>query len=176
MLHEFRSYESLFVLQSLTRQCFCSGTGYLARRASIDQIGGYPELSIQEDFLTSIFLWAAGWQTVLVPGFLQWGCTAGSFPGYLRTRQRWAAGFISLAQCLSSPSAHNVDPAARLNVVLFSIIDSSTALMWTACMFFSHRSQCSKRHSYSPKVIGVFLVWRRWTSCAKAYIKPPSLH
>ena len=125
----------LVQLQNLKGQAPCTGTGFVVRRSALDEIDGFPEDSVSEDILTSALLCCAGWQTVYVPGALQWGLAADSMADFLRQRPRWTAGFLSIATYLSFP------PRKLPSSVRFSpgywgmgIIEASTAVMWTIAM------------------------------------------
>ena len=125
----------LVQLQNLKGQAPCTGTGFVVRRSALDEINGFAEDSVSEDILTSALLCCAGWQTIYVPGALQWGLSADSMADFLRQRPRWTAGFLSITVYLSFP------PRKLPSTVRFSpgywgmgIIEASAALMWTIAM------------------------------------------
>ena len=127
----------LVQLQNLKGQAPCTGTGFVVRRSALDEISGFPEDCVSEDILTSALLCCAGWQTVYVPGALQWGLAADSMADFLRQRPRWTAGFLSISVYLSFP------PRKLPSIVRFSpgywgmgIIEATSALMWTIAMLF----------------------------------------
>ena len=76
------------------------GTGYVARRLAIDDIGGIPEDAVAEDWAASMKLNRAGWEIVYVQKSLQWGLVPDSFAGHLRQRRRWQEGIISTGDVL----------------------------------------------------------------------------
>ena len=125
----------LVQLQNLKGQAPCTGTGFVVRRSALDEIGGFSEDSVSEDILTSALLCCTGWQTVYVPGALQWGLAADSMADFLRQRPRWTAGFLSISVYLGFP------PRKLPSSVRFSpgywgmgIIEASAALTWTIAM------------------------------------------
>ena len=134
MVVDLHSIESLINLQDFTNESFCTGSGFVVRRAALDQIKGFPEESLQEDLLTSIVLSAFGWQTVYVPCSLQWGLAANTFSGWIKQRQRWAAGIISISQYLCSPGARKLPFATRLIGALWGLIDGSASFIWSISM------------------------------------------
>ena len=134
MTHDIKTIESLVALQDYANEAFCTGSGFVIRRIALDQIKGFPEDSLQEDILTSVNLSACGWQTVYVKVSLQWGLAANSFADWIRQRQRWAAGILSVSQHLCSARSQNLPRAARLSGALWGFVDGSASLFWTVSM------------------------------------------
>lgn len=97
----FQSTESQFVLDEPVRNRFsgawCSGSGFLARRAAIESIGGFPDTSLSEDILCSMKLNAAGWRVIFVNEKLQWGLMPDSIDSHAEQRRRWAVGSVQNA-------------------------------------------------------------------------------
>lgn len=92
------------------------GSGYVARRDAIAQIGGMPEDAIVEDFVASVKLHLAGWKICYINEQLQWGWMPDSFAGHLKQRRRWQAGVLALGDNLRqvlSRSSH-MEPILRL--------------------------------------------------------------
>ncbi|KAJ3051657.1 hypothetical protein HK097_007334 [Rhizophlyctis rosea] len=69
---------------------WCSGSGYVARRAALDEIGGFGYGSLGEDVYTTYLLHARGWKTAFVNEYLQWGLAPDTFAGHIKQRCRWA--------------------------------------------------------------------------------------
>ena len=134
MTYDTKAIEAFINLQDFANNSFCPGSGFVVRHSALDQIKGFPEESLSEDVLTSLILCACGWQTVYVPEPVQWGLAANTFCGWLKQRQRWAAGIISIAQLLCSPRAHGLPLAARFSGALWGIVDSSASFIWTSSM------------------------------------------
>lgn len=82
------------LLQDFTNDAWCTGSEFVARRVALEEIGGFPEASLQEDILTSNYLSAAGWHSVHVPGSLQWVMGPEILSDCLRQCQRWKIGFL----------------------------------------------------------------------------------
>ena len=92
------------VQQDSLGKAFGGGSGWVARRDALDDIGGIAMVSHLEDYLTCMDLIAAEWKIVLVEESLQWGLVPGSFNGVIRQWQRWITGGLSLGKTLySSP-------------------------------------------------------------------------
>lgn len=61
------------LLQDMLRNAFCTGSGWVARREAIQDIGGIPPEYTQEDKATSALLHARAWEVAFVRKPLQWG-------------------------------------------------------------------------------------------------------
>jgi len=83
-------------LQEAVGAAWCTGSGFVAKRSAIEEIGGYPEESLQEDNLTSTLLAAKGWKVAYVNEHVQWGLAADSLRAMVKQRCRLAAGNISM--------------------------------------------------------------------------------
>jgi cellulose synthase (UDP-forming) len=76
------------------RAMFCCGTNVIFRRAAIDDIGGFPEDSLTEDFKLSIRLAERNWQSAYVPAILAEGLGPEDMNSYVTQQARWAQGCI----------------------------------------------------------------------------------
>ena len=74
---------------------FCCGTNVVFRRAALDQVGGFPEESVTEDFELSLVLQERGWRTVYVPEVLVQGLGPLDMASYVSQQLRWARGCLS---------------------------------------------------------------------------------
>ncbi len=74
---------------------FCCGTNVVFRRAALDDVGGFPEGSLTEDFQLSIHLHERGWRTVYLPEVLARGLGPADMASYVSQQQRWARGCLS---------------------------------------------------------------------------------
>ena len=133
--YDIHSINYLLHLQDYSNNAFCTGSGFAVRRSALESIGGFPEESMQEDFLTSLHLAAKGWETVyLVKEKVQWGLAPDTFAGWVKQRQRWGAGVISISQHLCSERADGLAADVRFSGVVWGVIDSSAALVWTVAL------------------------------------------
>ena len=73
----------------------CCGTNVVFRRAALDQVGGFPETSLTEDFLLSVRLQERGWKTVYVSEVVASGLGPEDMASYVSQQQRWARGCLS---------------------------------------------------------------------------------
>jgi cellulose synthase (UDP-forming) len=74
---------------------FCCGTNVVFRRAALDEVGGFPEDSITEDFQMSVSFHSRGWRSVYVPEVLARGLGPEDMASYVSQQLRWARGCIS---------------------------------------------------------------------------------
>ena len=75
----------------------CTGTGYVARRSAIAEIGGWPLAYTGEDYMCSALLTGAGWDVVFVRSFLQTGLAPESLTAAMKQRMRWVCFVLCLA-------------------------------------------------------------------------------
>ena len=67
----------------------CTGTGYVARRSAIAQIGGWPLAYAGEDYMCSALVTGAGYEVVFVRAPLQTGLAPESLTALVKQRMRW---------------------------------------------------------------------------------------
>lgn len=70
----------------------CLGSGYIMRRAAVEEIGGFPTESLSEDVCCSARLLGAGWKTCFIPESLQHGSVPESYNAHVKQRTRWVSG------------------------------------------------------------------------------------
>lgn len=69
---------------------FSAGTGVLYRRKALEELGGFVEWNIVEDFTTSYELHARGWKSFYFPHALSKGLAPTSIWGIYQQRGQWA--------------------------------------------------------------------------------------
>ena len=74
---------------------FCCGTNVVFRRAALDDVGGFPEDSLTEDFALSVRLHDRGWRTEYVAEVLASGLGPEDMRSYVSQQRRWARGCLS---------------------------------------------------------------------------------
>ena len=74
---------------------FCCGTNVVFRRRALEEVGGFPETSITEDFELSVELHERGWRSVYVPKVLVRGLGPEDMASYVSQQRRWARGCLS---------------------------------------------------------------------------------
>lgn len=128
---DFLPIECIMHLQDFSNNSRCSGSGFVARRIALDDIGGFPESLLQEDVLTSYYLSTAGWQSIYVPNTVQWGLGPDTVSAFLKQCQRWMVGLLSISHFAWTEGASKLSPEARLNGVLWGIVFGSASFIWT---------------------------------------------
>ena len=128
---EFGPIEFIIYLQDFADDSWCTGSGFVVRTEALDSIGGFPELLLQEDVLTSIYLSTAGWQSVSVPGLVQWGLAPDTFAGCLKQCRRWTVGLLSLSHFMITEGTGRFSLEARLNGIVWGVVPGSNAFVWT---------------------------------------------
>jgi cellulose synthase (UDP-forming) len=73
---------------------FCCGTNVVFRRETLEEVGGFPQDSVTEDFELSLRLEEAGYHGVYVPEVLASGLGPEDLASYLGQQLRWARGCI----------------------------------------------------------------------------------
>jgi len=73
---------------------FCAGTNVVFRRRALEQVGGFPEDSLTEDFALSLRLHERGWRSAYVPEVLARGLGPEDMASYASQQQRWARGCL----------------------------------------------------------------------------------
>lgn len=73
---------------------FCCGTNVLFRRRALEEVGGFCEDSIVEDFVTSMRLHRLGWRSVYFPYVLAEGLGPATLREYFGQQFRWARGSV----------------------------------------------------------------------------------
>ena len=96
----------LFTVQEILNDALgssmCTGTGYIARRKALDDIGGWPLAETGEDYMCSALLSNSGWGVVFVRENLQYGLCPESFCSLIKQRMRWVR-FVNCHQKLGTP-------------------------------------------------------------------------
>lgn len=76
------------------RAMFCCGTNVVFARPALDEVGGFPETSVTEDFELSIELHERGWESAYVPRVLASGLGPEDLSAYVSQQHRWARGCV----------------------------------------------------------------------------------
>jgi cellulose synthase (UDP-forming) len=58
----------------------------------LDEIGGFPTLTVTEDIHTSLKMHKAGYKTTYINESIAYGIAASDLTEYYKTRHRWAHG------------------------------------------------------------------------------------
>jgi cellulose synthase (UDP-forming) len=78
------------------RSMICCGTNVLFRRTALDDVGGFPQGSLTEDFALSVDLHQRRWESVYVSEVLAAGFGPEDLAAYLGQQHRWARGCLGM--------------------------------------------------------------------------------
>ena len=93
----------------------CAGTAFVVRRRALDEVGGFVEGALSEDYVTGIALRAQGWKLQYLQQKLSAGLAAESMEDFVQQRQRWANGTLQSLGLTHGPlRAHGLSPGQRL--------------------------------------------------------------
>ncbi|KXJ86517.1 glycosyl transferase [Microdochium bolleyi] len=119
---------------------WCTGSGYIMRRAALESIGRFPTGSLAEDVCTSSMLLGGGWNTAFVHEPLQYGTVPDSLSSHLKQRTRWTIGTVQtslkLRFCLWGPLVKRMTFYQRLCGFVYTIASLLTVAL-VASMFTS---------------------------------------
>ncbi len=73
---------------------FCCGTNVVFRRDALEEVNGFPEDSLTEDFALSIELHERGWKSEYVSEVLATGLGPEDMSSYVSQQRRWAQGCL----------------------------------------------------------------------------------
>jgi cellulose synthase/poly-beta-1,6-N-acetylglucosamine synthase-like glycosyltransferase len=100
---------------------FICGTNVVIRGAALDEIGGFPQDSVTEDFAASIAL-APRWRSIYLTDVLATGLGPLDIPSYLKQQGRWSLGTMGVLRThwrdLLLPRKNGLRPAQRVQYLL----------------------------------------------------------
>ena len=107
-------YMDLFtIVQDSLQSAYCTGSGFLARRAALDSIDGFPTESLQDDILVSLHLRAKRWKVTFVLEDQQYGQRPTTLGSYTKQWVRWMAGALDMVMVLRSPQLQTLPSDQR---------------------------------------------------------------
>ena len=74
---------------------FCCGTNVVFRREALEQVNGFPEQSVTEDFELSVRIHERGWRSIYLSEVVASGLGPEDMSSYVSQQQRWARGCLS---------------------------------------------------------------------------------
>lgn len=112
---------------------WCTGSGYVARRHALDEIGNFPLGSLAEDVATSTLMLGKGWKTAYIHEPLQFGTVPEDYGGHIKQRTRWAVGTVDtsfkLKFCLWGDKVRQMTAAQRFSGFLYASLSLYTILL-----------------------------------------------
>ncbi|KAH7395444.1 nucleotide-diphospho-sugar transferase [Cadophora sp. MPI-SDFR-AT-0126] len=143
-LYVFQRFEE--VIKDRTGLPGCTGSGWIMRRAALEDIGGFPSKSLTEDLLCGMMLLGKGmWHGLILAEELQWGMAPDSYHKHVQQRRRWSTGTLQagllMRLCLFGERARHLDPWQRLFgfIYLFMTFTASLAVveMFSSMLLFA---------------------------------------
>ena len=92
---------------------FC-GCSAVLRRSALDEIGGFPAVTVTEDMHAAVKLQKLGYDTAFHPEPLAFGIAPSDFPGFCRQRLRWGEGNMQVCREEGIPFTRDLTIAQRL--------------------------------------------------------------
>ncbi len=89
-------YEYICEGKSYAGAMICCGTNTVVRRAALEDVGGFDEETVTEDFATSFKLHQRGWKSLYYGHVSTFGMGPEDLGGYFKQQFRWAKGSLSV--------------------------------------------------------------------------------
>ncbi len=84
--------------KSYSRAAFCCGTNVILRRAALEEIGGFDEENVTEDFATSFYLHCRGWDSLFLNKVYAYSMAPENLTAYFMQQSRWSFGTMGTAR------------------------------------------------------------------------------
>ena len=91
-------YEYICEGKSVSRAAFCCGTNVIFRRAALDDVGGFNEKSVTEDFATSFDMHLKGWDSLYLNRVFVYLLAPETLAAYFTQQSRWSFGTLGTAR------------------------------------------------------------------------------
>lgn len=95
-------YEYICEGKSLKDAMMCCGTNVIFRVAALRDVGGLEELSVTEDFATSLKFHLKGWRSLYSSRVTAFGMGPEDLPAFFKQQYRWALGTVGLLRTIIS--------------------------------------------------------------------------
>lgn len=79
---------------------FCCGTNVIFRREALNEVGGFDESSVTEDFATSLKLHKKGWHSIYLNRVAAFGMGPEDLGAFFKQQFRWARGTLGILRKL----------------------------------------------------------------------------
>ncbi len=121
-------YMDLFtIVQDSLQSAYCTGSGFVARRAALDSLDGFPTESLQDDILVSLHLRAKKWKITFVLEDQQYGQRPATLGSFTKQWARWMAGAFDMVMVLRSPRLQSLPIEQRRtgSALVFTLVFST---------------------------------------------------
>lgn len=93
-------YEYICEGKGTHNSMFCCGTNVLLRREALMDVGGFDEVSVTEDFATSLKFHLKGWESFYLNRVSAFGMGPEDLGAYFKQQFRWAKGTLGILKQL----------------------------------------------------------------------------
>ncbi len=100
-------YEYICEGKSASRAAFCCGTNVIFARRALEEVDGFDETSVTEDFATSFKLHLRGWDSLYLNRVYVYSLAPETLGAYFTQQSRWAFGSLGLFKALIAPFFKN---------------------------------------------------------------------
>lgn len=100
-------YEYICEGKSLQGAMFCCGTNVIFRKEALLDVGGFDEVSVTEDFATSIKLHKRGWHSLYLNKVMAFGMGPEDLGAFFKQQFRWARGTLGVLKTLPKEMLEN---------------------------------------------------------------------
>ncbi|MDY6903478.1 MAG: glycosyltransferase family 2 protein [Thermodesulfobacteriota bacterium] len=100
-------YEYICEGKSINDAMFCCGTNALFRISALEDVGGFEEGSVTEDFATSIKFHLKGWHSAYSSTVAAFGLGPEDLGGYFKQQFRWALGTVGMLPLVAREFVRN---------------------------------------------------------------------
>lgn len=100
-------YEYICEGKDLQDAMFCCGTNVIFRREALNDVGGFDETSVTEDFATSLKLHEKGWQSIYLNRISAFGMGPEDLGAFFKQQFRWARGTVGILRDLPKEMLFN---------------------------------------------------------------------
>ena len=91
-------YEYICEGKSYSRAAFCCGTNVVFRRAALEDVGGFDESNVTEDFATSFNMHFKGWDSLYLNRVYAYSLAPENLAAYFTQQSRWSFGTLGTAR------------------------------------------------------------------------------
>jgi cellulose synthase (UDP-forming) len=153
---------------------FCCGTSSVVRWTALQGVGGFPEESVTEDFMMTLVLRDAGWETVYLDEPLTEGLAPEGLKEYVTQRARWCLGMMQIARSRVGPFAKNNlryrDRWSVIDAVLYWLTTFPFRLATLIYPLFYWYFNITIVNANIADVINFFLVYYLWVLLAMGLV------
>lgn len=123
-------YETVCEAKSNNDAMMCCGTNVVLRKAALDDVGGFDETTVTEDFATAFLLHTKGWKTLYYNHVNTFGLGPEDLGAYLAQQHRWAMGNIAVLKKVTKRALVNPGALSGLQWWEYFVTSSYYLVGW----------------------------------------------